>query len=134
MAETPPQRNANFMSSKVQDRRRDPRVTTWSPLTISQNGQPVQANLRNLSIAGLACTTLKTLTPQSELEIELQLPEGSRRSKLLVQGVVVRCEPLQRPTPRKKFEVAIYFPGLPHRDREALQSFLDSRTEAPEKD
>ena len=94
----------------------------------------VEASLRNLSLAGVACTTQVPFEEMAELAITLELPdpEDTARAPELVhaRGAVVRCQPARRGTARRRYELALYFTELEPESRTRLDSFIRRRTPA----
>ena len=121
------------MTHQVKDRRRDPRVTVWSPVSISTEDGPIEAQLRNLSLAGVGCTSRQDLAEMTKVAVVLELPvdpaNAEDRLRMDLQGVVVRCRPLRRGAARRKYELAIYFPELSEEQREQLTTFIQKRSQ-----
>lgn len=116
------------------DRRASERVTLRSPLTLTAPDGAEPAKLRNLSVAGIACTTSCRYPEMTRLKITLDLEgakEGSPGFRLEVTGAVVRCRPLRHGTGRRRYDVALYFTDLDDGAREKLAELVRSRV-APE--
>lgn len=114
-----------------QDRRHHPRVDFWSPLLLNAPDGAEPAALRNLSTAGLACTTSRAFPELTQLKVTLDLPpvvpgEGPGL-RLEVTAAVVRCQPLRHGTGRRRYEVALFFTDLSETGRAALTELVRSR-------
>jgi hypothetical protein len=117
------------------DRRASERVTVRSPLVLSAEEGAEPARLRNLSVAGIACTTARRYAEMTKLKISLELapadPEGGGRVCLEVTGAVVRCRALRHGTGNRRYELAVYFTDLSEPARLQLAEIVRSRQVAP---
>ena len=124
------------MDINTKDRRRQERVTVWSPIRLETEDGPVEATLRNLSLAGVCCTARSDYAEMTRLKVSIELPldpqDPKERLQLDVEGVVVRCRPQRRGSARRRFELAIYFPDLKQKDRDMLETFVRCRSQDPE--
>ncbi len=115
----------------MDDRRRNPRVTVWSPLTLQGPEGSVPATLRNLSLAGVSCITEQPFEEMTKMQVDLELPSvvdgKTSRNTVSIEAAVVRCEATPTSGPRRKYDVALFFPDLSDANREALENFLESR-------
>ena len=114
----------------TQERRRHPRVTERVALAISEAGQALQAETKNLSVSGAYCTMDRFLAPMTKLALQLELPNGPRRATIRCSGVVVRVEPIIAEADRGRFNTAIFFTDLSDRDRSAIERFVRRRLSA----
>src|SRR5262249_36013835 len=64
----------DFMQTRTQDRRQSDRVTFWSPVVPQAPDGAEPAALRNLSVAGLSCTTSRPFPEMTQLKLTLDLP------------------------------------------------------------
>src|SRR5262249_28776386 len=115
---------------QTKDRRGGERVTFHSPLTLTAPDGAEPAKLRNLSVAGIACTTSCAYHEMTRVKITLDLePEktGAAGFRLEVTGAVVRCRPLRHGTGQRRYEVALYFTDLGDAAREKLAELVRSR-------
>ena len=89
------------------------------------------AILRNLSQSGLSCMFEVALEEGSEVKIRTRLPalpeEDNPNYDFEALGIVVRCEPVTRPTSRHRFDIAVYFSEISDHDLALLQRFLTIR-------
>ncbi len=119
------------MSTKTKDRRRSERVTFWSPVEISAPDGASPAALRNLSVAGLCCTTERPFPELSRVKIALDLTSGDAkddaRLRFELAGAVVRCQPVRHGTGKRRFELALYFIELSEKARISLVDLIRSR-------
>lgn len=118
------------MQTRTQDRRQSDRVTFWSPVVLEAPDGAEPAALRNLSVAGLSCTTSRPFTEMTQLKLTLDLPatkEGESPLRLELQGAVVRCRPLRHATGKRRFDVALYFLDLTDAARQALTELVRTR-------
>lgn len=115
---------------ETKDRRSGERVTLRSPLTLIAPDGAEPAKLRNLSVAGIACTTSCRYPEMARVKITLDLEpekEGTAGFRLEVTGAVVRCRPLRHGTGRRRYEVALYFTDLDDNARQKLIDLIRSR-------
>lgn len=116
------------------NRRASERVTLRSPLTLTAPDGAEPAKLRNLSVAGISCTTSCRYAEMALVKITLDLEPakaGAEAFRLEVTGAVVRCRPLRHGTGRRRYEVGLYFTDLGDAAREKLTELVRSRV-APE--
>jgi hypothetical protein len=115
----------------TKDRRTSERVTFPSPLMLTAPDGAEPARLRNLSVAGISCTTACRYPEMAQLKITLDLepatPDGAPGFRLEVNGAVVRCRPLRHGTGKRRFEVALYFTDLGDAARKKLTELVRSR-------
>ena len=111
------------------DRRTSERVTLWSSVKLTAQDGSAPAALKNLSVAGLCCTTGRVFPELSLLKIELDLPAGGTdsRVRLELSGAVVRCEALRHGTGKRRYELALYFTDLSPKARESLAGLVRQR-------
>lgn len=113
------------------ERRRAPRVAERIPLAISDGGAAITAETKNLSASGAYCTLDRFIAPMTKLQLQLELPDGARRTTITCEGVVVRVDPVIDNPDRGAYHVAIYFTELRERDRSAITHFVRQRLSAP---
>jgi hypothetical protein len=117
--------------TNTKDRRRSERVTLWSPVQLVAPDGAAPAALKNLSVAGLCCTTSRVFPELSLVKIQLDLPSGedpgAEHVRLELSGAVVRCEPLRHGTGKRRFEVALYFTDLTPKARQSLSDLVRQR-------
>jgi hypothetical protein len=112
----------------TKDRRRDERVTLRSPVELTAADETVPAALKNLSVAGLLCTTSRNFPELTLLKVALDLPgDGEERLRLELSGAVVRCEPIRHGTGKRRFELALYFTELGAKARQSLEDLVRRR-------
>ena len=114
----------------IKDRRRGERVTLWSPVQITADDGSAPAALKNLSVAGLCCTTSRAFSELALVKIALDLPaedETAERLRLELTGAVVRCLPLRHGTGKRRFEVALYFTDLTAKSKASLMEHVRQR-------
>lgn len=113
------------------ERRRAPRVAERIPLAISDGGVALTAETKNISATGAYCTLDRFIAPMTKLQLQLELPDGARRTVIRCEGVVVRVEPAITDADHASYHVAIYFTSLRERDRAAIAQFVRRRLSAP---
>lgn len=113
------------------ERRRAPRVAERVPLAISDGGGAITAETKNVSASGAYCTLDRFIAPMTKLQLQLELPDGARRTTIRCEGVVVRVEPAITHADHASYYVAIYFTSLRERDRAAITQFVRQRLSAP---
>ena len=116
--------------TNTKDRRHGERVTLWSPVQITADDGSAPAALKNLSVAGLCCTTSRAFPELALVKIALDLPtqdDAGERLRLELSGAVVRCIPLRHGTGKRRFEVALYFTELTPKARAQLASLVQTR-------
>jgi hypothetical protein len=118
--------------TNTKDRRSSERVTLWSPVELAGPEGAAPAALKNLSVAGICCTTSRAFPELSLVKVMLDLPSPaaearSERTRLELTGAVVRCVPLRHGTGKRRFEVALYFTELTARARQSLADLVRRR-------
>ena len=117
----------------TKDRRTSERVTFPTPLVLSVPDGSEPAALRNLSVAGISCTSARQYAEMTQIRITLDLPAAKSGEepplRLEVTGVVVRCRALRHGTGRRRFELALYFTDLGDNARTQLERIVRSRLE-----
>jgi len=115
----------------TRDRRRSDRVTLWSPVQLTAPDGSAPAALKNLSVAGLCCTTSRAFPELALVQVTLDLPsgpqDGASHVRLELSGAIVRCVPLRHGTGKRRFEIALYFTDLSAKARESLAELVRSR-------
>ena len=111
----------------AQERRQAPRVSEQIPVAIHDAGEELLTETKNISTAGAYCTLHRFIAPMTKLELQCELPNGSRRVRIRCSGVVVRIEPSVPSPDRALYNVAIFFTELTERDRRAISQFIRRR-------
>ncbi len=112
------------------ERRRHARAAERIALAITDAGAALSTETKNLSASGVYCTLERFIAPMSKLQLEFELPNGSRRVKIRCTGVVVRVEPVIANVEHGLYNVAIFFTELTERDRSAIARFVRRRLAA----
>jgi len=119
------------MSTRTKDRRQSRRVTARSSLVIETPEGAVPASLKNVSMAGIACTTRQAFSEMADLQVRLELPalpgEEKERRTIEARCAVVRCQPLRRGNARRRFDLALYFTELDEPTKTTLAEFIRTR-------
>ena len=110
--------------SNGSERRGAPRALHRVPLAIVGDGTVLQAETVNLSSSGASCTVDQFLPPMTKLELEFELPDGSRHARVRCAGAVVRAEPVVTTPERGRYNIAIFFTDVSERDRAAISRFV----------
>ena len=111
------------------ERRRAPRAAERVALSIGDAGTALQTETKNISASGAYCTLDRFLAPMTKLQLQFELPRGSRRARIRCSGVVVRVEPVVSPE-RGQYNTAIFFTELSERDRSVIARFVRERLAA----
>ena len=111
----------------AQERRRAPRIAEQIPVAIHDAGEELRTETKNISTAGAYCTLDRFIAPMTKLQLQCELPDGSRRVRIHCSGVVVRIEPNVPSPDRTLYNVAIFFTELSERDRHAISHFIHRR-------
>jgi c-di-GMP-binding flagellar brake protein YcgR len=122
-------RELRRMSTHTRDRRRDPRVTVWSPLILTVEGESFPATLQNLSLMGVGCTCGQSRAGGTRLGVQLELSaEGGEHLKLTIDAQVVRCDPVRKGSARERYRLGLAFDEISDEQRRHLERFLDWST------
>ena len=117
------------------ERRRAPRVNKQLALKITEAGGELKAETSNLSAIGTYCTLDRFIPPMTKLQLQLEIPDGARRTSVRCEGVVVRLEPIVSNPEHGQYQMAIFFTKLSERGRSAIERFVQhhlSSTSAPD--
>lgn len=106
-----------------EERRRYPRSKRRLQMMFEDGGPGLLNHVDNISESGVLCHTVKPVALMTKIGVVLDLPKPAEY-RLEAEGVVVRCEPDELGDDH--FKVAIFFPKLTSRDKEAIHSFLVS--------
>ncbi len=114
------------------ERRRAPRAPERIELAISEEGQELRTETKNISAAGAYCTLERFIPPMSKLELRFDLPTvgSARRSKVRCNGVVVRVEPVVTDGEAMRYNTALFFTDIDERDRQTISQFVRERLAA----
>lgn len=104
------------------ERRKAPRAKASFPILMSDQGKPCEATLKDLSTSGLCCSLPKALPEMSLLQIDLDLPGGKVRHRIL--GAVVRCAKAAH-----GYEVAVFFTDVSPEARKALTAYVEAHVQ-----
>ena len=118
---------AGMIPPSSQERRRAPRVPERVPLAITDATAVVEAETKNLSASGVYCALERFIAPMTKLQLEFELPQGVRPTRIQCSGVVVRVEPIITRVDRARYNTAIFFTDLVERDRMAISQFVRHR-------
>lgn len=109
------------------ERRAAPRVAERLRFAFSHEGEVTEAESKNLSVSGAYCTTTRFIPPMTKLQVQFELPSGSRKATVRCTGVVVRAEPIVSSPQRAGYHLAIFFSDISPRDRNAIAQFVKAR-------
>jgi len=115
----PPQIEADFPSSWVQDRRQHPRMKCFVAVELKLEGAPtpIWGNLSNTSIGGCFVETASPIPTGVNAEIGLWVASGKLWVKgMILNGIVTKANPC--------FGVRVKFAELEPAARETLREFL----------
>jgi len=116
--------------SRIEDKRRHPRVTERLPVRSRHNGG-VDLETIDLSVGGLSCTSQAYLAPMTKLALALELPATGGNGGAVVEGeaVVVRSDPPHASAAHTGgYRIALFFSRMEEKHRRWLHEFLTSRT------
>ena len=111
----------------AQERRGARRVVERVSIGLADGGFAVTAETKNLSATGVYCSVDQFIAPMTKLQLEFELPEGSRQVKIQCRGVVVRVQPAIVSPERGRYDIAIFFSDLSEQHRSAIERFVGQR-------
>ena len=114
----------------MRERRKVPRIAERVVMAVTDAGTALAAESHNLSTSGVYCTLDRFLAPMSKVQLQFELPNGARTSKVQCTGVVVRVEPVVASADRGRFNTAIFFTELSDRNRSTISRFVRQRMSA----
>jgi len=115
-----------YRNGKVQERRTTLRVPCSLLLTVLQQGETFKALTKNISTSGLYCTLDRLLTPMSQLEMFLYIPDGSSLTRVRARGTVVRVDPIGDTDPSAwGYRVAIFLEDVADEDRASITHHIE---------
>lgn len=109
------------------ERRQAPRIAERVAIAISGDGQVWQAQTKDLSTAGAYLLLDRFIPPMTKLQLEFELPNGAKRTRIAGTGVVVRAEPVVSSASQGQYHIAIYFSEMSDRHRAAIAKFVSQR-------
>ncbi len=122
------------MATRTKERRRHPRVQASIGAKVSGAGGEIEAEVHDISMSGVLLLSDKKVEEMTVVQMRLLLPSRAGDStpscSFELTGAVVRCAPInkKRITPSsRKYEVAVFFTGMPVEARAALESFVNHR-------
>jgi len=113
-----------------QERRRAPRTAERIAVSISDAASAFQAETKNLSASGAYCVIDRFIPPMTKLQLQFDLPDGTRHTSVRCSGVVVRVDPVVANAERGRYHIAIFFNDLAEKDRAAIGRFVGQRLAA----
>jgi hypothetical protein len=107
------------------ERRKEPRVAAQHPLRFTFAGRTVETRIVDLSNSGIRFHTPAALPVMSQMQISLELPDGTApAAPISITGVVVRCAAMRGRT-EPAYDAAIFFENIsPASARARLQRFV----------
>ncbi len=107
------------------ERRKEPRVAVQHPLRFTFAGKTVETRIVDLSNSGIRFRTPAPLPVMSQMQISLELPDGTATAApISITGVVVRCAAVRGRT-ELPYDAAIFFEDIsPASARTRLQRFI----------
>ena len=106
------------------ERRKEPRVAAQHPLRFTFAGKTVETRIVDLSNSGIRFHTPAALPVMSQMQISLDLPDGTATAPISITGVVVRCAAV-RGRSEVAYDAAIFFEDIsPESARARLQRFV----------
>ncbi len=104
-----------------EERRRYPRSKRAIQMLFEDGGPGILNHVDNISESGVLCHTIKPVALMTRTGVVMNLPKPVEY-RIETEGIVVRCDPEERGDDH--FNVAIYFPKLSEKDREAIRAFI----------
>jgi hypothetical protein len=144
------------MSQHPKERRKSRRVPTKLDLQLVGLGTPeVEAEALNLSAGGIYAITPRYFTPLTKVELTLVMPPfatggagvksggvkgglakppAAEGTAIRAEGIVVRCDPVERAkaapdSPAERYEVGIAFLHLSPDDHNRIEAYVNWRME-----
>jgi hypothetical protein len=107
------------------ERRKEPRVAVQHPLRFTFAGKTVETRIVDLSNSGIRFLTPAALPVMTQMQISLELPDGTATATpISITGVVVRCAAVRGRT-EMPYDAAIFFEDIsPASARTRLQRFI----------
>lgn len=105
------------------ERRSEPRFAIDTGVLLSIKGRAaIKAEGINISSNGILVESYKSIEPGTRLMLNLELPaENGEGIEITCEGTVVRV--IEMP---QTLRIAIYFSDIRKRDKEQLESFIDT--------
>ncbi len=120
--------------TRVKDRRKHPCVQAGIGAKVSGSGIELEAEVHDVSMSGVLLLVDRKIEEMTMVQMRLLLPTRSGDStpacSFELTGAVVRCAPLNKKRvsgSARKYEVAVFFTGMPLEARAALQGFINDR-------
>lgn len=110
--------------SMRKERRQHPRVIERVSLAVTDADTVLEAETKNLSASGVYCALERFIPPMTKLQLQFELPNETRRTRVRCAGVVVRVEPIVTTVDRARYHTAIFFNEITDRDRSAISEFV----------
>lgn len=118
-------------SKQDADRRKHPRKQIAVDGHIACHTEDGEVTLRthNVSCSGLYCHVARYLAPFTRVNVAMALPirDGGRQAhneSFVIEGVVVRAEPVREAPPTGDYNVAIFFSGMTDEARTLLTQYV----------
>ena len=108
------------------ERRGASRVAQRLPISIAQADGPVQVEAHNLSASGVYCTLHHVVPLMTKLQLQFDVPNGTKTGRIQCEGVVVRSELVNGRS--NQYNTAIAFMNLTERSRDAITAFVRQHT------
>ena len=115
------------------ERRQAPRISERVSIAITGDGQVWQAQTKDLSTSGAYCLLDQFIPPMTKLQLQFELPDGAKRTRIEGTGVVVRAEPVVTSDSHGQYSIAIYFSDMSERHRAAISKFVSHRLSSSHK-
>jgi len=89
-----------------------------------ENGSVLESKTINLAPNGMYCKVNKFIEPYTKLFCTLMHPMEEDSESIIVEGVVVRCEPPEFSADAKDYNIAVFFSDIAGDDRKRLERWL----------
>jgi len=109
---------------EIKERRGSPRREKSIPVFFShdrEDSTPLESKTINLGANGLYCTVEKQIELYTKVFCTLVHPADERDEKVIIEGVVVRCEEGDSVS---RYNVAVFFSNVSDNDRKKIESWI----------
>ena len=114
------------MGNMQQDKRRSPRVRENLPIKITEGGENLVVESKNISSSGAYCITLKPVPLMSKVALTMLLPgPGNKKCRVDCGGTIVRILPVCVEG-KNVFEAAIFFDNITDQARANIDRYVKS--------
>ncbi|MBI3991432.1 MAG: PilZ domain-containing protein [Candidatus Omnitrophica bacterium] len=106
------------------ERRKHPRVKVEFSGNLSHDANVIPATTKDISCSGACCVVDKHIKPMTRVEVTLVVPGKGKPRNIKCQGVVVRCEPLEKLNGKGLCRIGIYFVDIGRQEQEYINRYI----------